>query len=154
MSSLLPSDNPRVPAAKHPFHHHIDLQTRFTDIDLLGHVNNNVYLSFMDLAKIDYFATLLGHPITPQDLCMVVAHIESDFFEPAYFDNHLQVWTTIARCGERSLTLEQRIIDADTGRTKCIGNTVMVGFDPATSKSAVISPDLVARASAYEHRAL
>ncbi|MDE7410564.1 MAG: acyl-CoA thioesterase [Paramuribaculum sp.] len=152
MTTYLPSDNPRVPEARHPFRHCIDVQTRFTDIDLIGHVNNNVYLSFMDLAKIDYFTTVLQRKLTPRDLCMVVAHIDCDYFEPAYFDNHLQVWTTIIHHGERSITLQQRIVDADTMQTKCIGTTVMVGFDPVTTRSAPIDTELIARLTDYEKR--
>lgn len=49
--NYLPSSNPRVPAAAHPFRHCTKVQTRFSDIDLLGHLNNNAYLSIMDLAK-------------------------------------------------------------------------------------------------------
>ena len=57
--TYLPSDNPKVPAAEFPFRHHQPVQMRFTDIDMLGHLNNNVYLTFMDLAKVEYFAAVL-----------------------------------------------------------------------------------------------
>ena len=32
------------------FRHHTDVQIRFNDIDILGHVNNTVYFSFYDTA--------------------------------------------------------------------------------------------------------
>ncbi|MDE6050343.1 MAG: acyl-CoA thioesterase, partial [Paramuribaculum sp.] len=93
--SLLPSDNPRVPAAEHPFRHAVDVQTRFTDIDILGHVNNNVYLSMMDLAKVSYFEAITEGQMTIRDIRAVVVNINCDFFEPSYFNEPLQVWTAV-----------------------------------------------------------
>ena len=36
---LPPCNNPKVPQAGHPFRHIVDVQTRFNDFDLLGHLN-------------------------------------------------------------------------------------------------------------------
>jgi len=152
--TLLQSDNPRVPQAKNPFRHVLPVQTRFTDIDLLGHVNNNAYFSLMDLAKIDYFNTAMGRTLTPADLCMVVVHVACDFFEPAYFNEQLKVWTTISHIGHRSITLEQRITDASGHSTKCVGTTVLAGFDPATAQGAPIDESIMNAVTQFENRAL
>ncbi len=152
--TYLHSENPRVPRAEVPFRHSLQVQTRFSDIDLLGHVNNNVYLSFMDLAKIDYFTAIMQRPLTPADLRMVVVHIDCDFYEPSYFHEQLTVWTTVQHVGQRSITLQQRITDRSGLSTKCIGTTVMAGFDPATAQGAPVDPQLIAAAGAYEKRDL
>ncbi|MDE6316995.1 MAG: hypothetical protein K2L73_01180, partial [Muribaculaceae bacterium] len=56
MAYKLPQcNNPKVAAPACEFNHVIDLQVRFNDIDILGHINNSSYLSFFDLAKADYF---------------------------------------------------------------------------------------------------
>ncbi|MCM1293443.1 MAG: acyl-CoA thioesterase [Bacteroides sp.] len=151
-SSYLPSSNPRVPAAEHPFHHCLDLQTRFTDIDLLGHVNNNVYLSMMDLGKLDYIKTISKGTMTVRDIRSVVVNVNCDFFEPAYFDEPLQVWTAVTHVGTRSFVIEQRIINSSTGHTKCIGRTTLAGFNPATAKGADLDPVLTATVAAFEGR--
>lgn len=128
--SYLHSDNPRVIPAEYPFRHCLPVQIRFSDIDLLGHLNNNVYLIFMDLAKIDYFSEVKGESISAKDLCMVVAHVECDFLSPSFMTDSLEVWTRVTAIGERSMHLEQRIIDANSGNIRCISRTVMAGFDP------------------------
>lgn len=150
--SLLPSDNPRVPAAKHPFRHYFDVQTRFTDIDILGHVNNNVYLSMMDLAKVHYISAISGGTMTVADIRSVVVNVNCDFFEPSYFDEPLQVWTAVTSVGHRSFVIEQRVINAKTGHTKCIGRTTLAGFDPATARGADLDPVLTAAVAAFEGR--
>ena len=38
----------------------IKIQVRFSDLDTLGHVNNAVYLSYFEMARIAYFTPLLG----------------------------------------------------------------------------------------------
>lgn len=152
--SYLPSDNPRVPSADYPFRHCLPVQIRFTDIDLLGHLNNNVYLTFMDLAKIRYFSDVQGRDINVNDLCMVVVNINCDFMSPSFLADSLEVWTRVTRIGERSLHLEQRIVDANTGETKCIGRTVMAGYDPETLQGAPLRADWVEMTEAYEQRSL
>jgi len=152
--SYLPSSNPRVPAAEYPFRHCLPVQIRFSDIDMLGHLNNNVYLIFMDQAKIQYFSAVRGRQITATDLCMVVVNINCDFVSPSFLDSSLEVWTQVTHIGEKSVKLEQRIIDSNTGETKCIGRTIMAGFDPETLQSAAVSDTWVSLTEAYEQRKL
>lgn len=150
--SFLTSDNPRVPAAEHPFHHCIDVQTRLTDIDVLGHVNNNVYLSYMDLGKLRYIAAVTQGTMSIHDIRSVIVNVNCDFYEPAYFDEPLQVWTAITHIGTRSFVIEQRIINADNGHTKCIGRTTLAGFDPKTARGADLDPVLTAAVAQFENR--
>ena len=122
--TFLPSSNPRVPQAEVPFRHHIDLQTRFTDIDILGHVNNNSYLQMMDLAKLRYFETITRRPMAAGTVRAAVVHIDIDFFEPTTFDEPLLAWSVLA------------------------------GFDPVTQQGAPLEPWLVRAAADYEQRTL
>lgn len=150
--SFLPSENPRVAPVKFPFRHCTDVQTRLTDIDILGHVNNNVYLQFMDLAKLRYFSDISDGEFTIRTIAAVVVKVECEFYEPTFLDDSLQVWTAVVAIGQHSLTLEQRVVSAVSGHTKCIGRTILVGFDPETLKSAPLRPDLVECLTAFEQR--
>ncbi|MDE6654960.1 MAG: acyl-CoA thioesterase, partial [Muribaculaceae bacterium] len=42
------------------FHDSVDIQMRFKDVDLFGHVNNTVYFEYMDLGKVHYIENVLG----------------------------------------------------------------------------------------------
>lgn len=151
--SFLPSENPRVAPAEYPFRHCTDVQIRLTDIDVLGHVNNNVYLQFMDLAKLRYFSDISGGEFTIRTIAAVVVKVECEFYEPTFLDDSLQVWTAVAAIGEHSLTLEQRVVSARSGHTKCIGRTILVGFDPDTLRSAPLQRSVVDAIVAFEQRA-
>ena len=152
--TLPPPSSPRVTLPEKPFRHWLDVQTRFTDNDMLGHINNNVYFTFLDLAKLRYFSDIAGHAIRVTDLRMVVANVNIDFIAPAYLDEQLRVWTTIVRVGNRSLTIEQRIVNFRTGETKCVARTVMAGFDPATATAAALDETWLNLAANYEQRPL
>ena len=154
LPTYLPSENPRVPAATVPFRHRVDLQTRFADIDALGHVNNNVYFAFLDLGKMEYMKRIGGVGTDPTDVRAVIVHAGADFYAPAFYDEPLAVFTAITRVGQRSFTLEQRIVNTANGQTKCIGTSILCGFDPATQQSAPLDPAMIAAASDFEQRQL
>lgn len=148
--TLLPSDNPRVPQAQQPFRHSIDIQTRFTDIDTLGHVNNNALLSYMDLAKLHYFADISDGQIRLADISAVIVNINCDFFEPAYFEEQLRVYTAVTHIGNRSFSIEQRLVNVPDLHTKTIVRTILAGFDPATASGADLDPQLTQAVRQFE----
>ena len=149
-ATYIKSENPRVPEASHPFRHKVDVQTRFADIDMLGHVNNNAYLSYMDLGKMDYFRAISGGEFSVDDLCAVIVNVNCDFYEPSYLSEQLQVWTAVTHIGNKSFVVEQRIIDAESGATKCIGRTTLAGFDPKTGQGAPLDEWFVEMTCQFE----
>lgn len=147
-------DNPRVPAVEHDFHHAIPVQLRFADIDILGHVNNSVYLQLMDLGKSRYFEAAAPDRVDWKAVNVVIVNVNVDFFAPAYFNEPLMVATQTTSISEHSMRLEQRIYNAETGRTKCVGRTVMAGFDMKTATSAPIEEAWVEALERFEQRPL
>ncbi|MCM1029151.1 MAG: acyl-CoA thioesterase [Pseudoflavonifractor sp.] len=137
----LHSDNPRVPCADRPFRHCLRIQTRFTDSDMLGHINNNTYLSYFDLGKARYFRDALGPLFDFDNITVAIVNINVDFYEQAYFTDELDVWTRVMELGTKSLTLEQRVVSATTGAVKCRAVTVMTSFDPSTARATPLLPE-------------
>lgn len=152
--SFLHSDNPRIPRADYPYRHCLPLQTRFTDCDMLGHINNNTFLSYMDLGKARYFETALGPLFDFHSIAVAIVNINIDFYEQAFFVEPLEVWTRVTGIGNKSIHFEQRIVNGQTGHTKCMSTTVMSAFDPSTAKSVPLDPAWVAATEAYEERPL
>ncbi len=147
---LPPCNNPKVPQAGHPFRHIIDVQTRFNDFDLLGHLNNSVYLQFMDLAKVSYFEAVTGAPLDIKGPGVVIVNINVNFFSPAYFREPLAVATACIKISRRSFILEQRVVNPLTGDVKCVAETVMASFDPATATSPELDAAWVESLRRYE----
>jgi len=133
----------KAPEAEHPFHHSVDVQTRFNDFDLLGHLNNSVYLQFMDLAKVNYFEAIMGKPLDLKGIATVIVNINVNFYSPSYFGEKLAVVTACIKISKRSFTLEQRVLNPDSGDVKCVATTVMASFDPATATSPELAPEWI-----------
>ena len=149
------SDNKsRIPEPAYPYRHAIDVQLRFNDVDMFGHVNNSVYLQFFDLGKLRYFEAALGKDFARSGLAVVIVNINCDFFSPAFLDEPLQVLTTVTHIGDKSLVLEQRIVNSATGDVKCLGRTTMAGFNPKTLKSEAIPAESRKSLEQYEGRQL
>ena len=82
--------NQKVPAASCGFNHKMPLQVRFNDIDILGHINNSVYLSFLDLAKAEYLTTATSARVEIGGIAVAIVNISCSFFSPGYFNEPLE----------------------------------------------------------------
>ena len=146
------SKNPRVPEATQPFRHITNIQIRFNDVDMIGHINNNAFLEFMDLGKTSYFNAVKADLIDWKFINVVVVNINCNFYSPGYINEPIAVLTTITSISQRSLKMEQRVINTETGDVKCVGTTIMAGFDPTTAQGAEIDPEWVKAICSYEER--
>ncbi len=148
------SSNPRVPEASQPYRHMTPIQIRFNDIDMIGHINNNAYLEYMDIGKTAYFNAVKPELVNWKNINVVIVNINCDFFSPGYIKEPIAVLTTATSISPRSLKLEQRVINIETGDVKCIGRTIMAGFDPITAQGAEIDMEWVKAISLFEERDL
>ena len=151
---LKSSNNPRIPQPVAPFYHVMPLQIRFIDIDMLGHLNNTVYLTFMDLAKAHYFNDVLSGKVDWHNINVAVVNININYYEPTYLDSNICAITAVTRISEHSITMEQRIVDTNSGSLKCMATTIMAGFDVKTATSRPIAPEWRQAIEEYEGRSL
>lgn len=148
------TSNPRVPLQQFQFRHRLPVQIRFNDIDMLGHVNNAIYLQYLDLGKSHYFEDVVPEAVDWKHINIVVVNINCDYYAPTHITEPIAVHTTTVKVGEKSLKLEQRIVNTSTGEVKCLCYTVMAGFDLTTGLSAPIDRKWVKAISEYEGREL
>lgn len=144
----------RCEAGVENYRHRMPLQMRFNDIDLLGHLNNSVYLTMMDLAKARYFRDVNGGEVDIRELGIVVVNINANFCAPTFFNEEIEVETATVSIGEKSLLLEQRIYSVPDRQSKCTCRTVMSGFDIRTNSAIPISEEWIKKLEHYEGRTL
>ncbi len=110
------------------FKHKTPVQIRFSDMDMMGHANNGVQLSYLDLARVHYFNELFGTNIDWNEAILIVAHLEIDYLAPIMLNDNIEVHTKILKIGNKSVQMLQNIVDAKTGDIKTKTTQVMVGF--------------------------
>lgn len=122
------------------FKHSCDLQIRFSDVDVLGHVNNTVYLSFYDTGKAYFFAAILGRRIEWKHVETVIVNVDCCFANPIFFGEEIEVRTRCVHVGEKSFKLQQVVLEKGSGVLKSASETVMVAFDAEHTRAVELPP--------------
>lgn len=132
------------------FKHTKKIQIRFGDIDLMGHANNGVQLSYLDLARIEYFKKVYEQVIDWNETALIVAHLEIDYLLPIMLNDKIEVHTKIYKIGTKSILLHQNIVDSKTGETKTKTSQVMVAFSSSIGESIKVPETLKIRIREFE----
>jgi len=110
------------------------LEVRFRDCDALGHVNNAVYLTYLEQARLNHWRSF-AIPMPG----VILARVEADYKRPAQYGETLDVRLTVAEIGRTSFRYEYEIVD-EQGRTVLLAKTVQVMYDYGAGKPVPI-PD-------------
>ena len=82
-------------------------EVEFRDLDALGHVNNAVYVSYLESARLAYQREVLGAEDF-EDLGLV-ANVQVSFRAPALLGDTLEVGVRVPRVGTKSLHFEYEV---------------------------------------------
>ena len=101
---------------------------RWRDIDALGHVNNAVYLTYLEELLTAYLSPVLGDD-------WVTARTELDFRrEIRLADREVTAEATVERIGTSSVTTRV-VLSLPDGEAALEGRVVLVAWDPAKRQS-------------------
>jgi acyl-CoA thioester hydrolase len=118
------------------FNYEIEMTVRYRDIDEMGHVNNAVYATYMEQARVQYIEDVVDEPM--MNVGGVVADLQIDFERPIGWGQDVTVAVRAGELGTSSIPLEYEIrADGDVAAT---GETMMVTFDREAETSRPI-PD-------------
>jgi len=113
--------------ASMPFTH--TLAVRFRDLDLFGHVNNAVYLTYLEEARIAFMTHTGIRNWQDRSRSTIVAHIDIDYRAPAKLGDTLELVLTVSRIGNRSFSLHYEVTQIDTRTRIAEANSVQVCYD-------------------------
>jgi acyl-CoA thioester hydrolase len=123
------------------FHCATPIKIRFRDLDAFGHVNNAVYFTFMEMARVEYFVQigLLKHGEFPSPF-FIIAEATCQFKAPIDMDTQLNIQVRVSRLGNSSFDMEYQFVDEMNGAVLALGRTVQVTFDYVAQRSVPL-PD-------------
>ena len=131
----------------------VPLEVRFRDMDSMGHVNNAVYLTYFENARIAYWRAVPGIR-SRRNLDYILARAECDFRSPVTLDDELFCHIRVGWFGRTSFAFEYLLREERTGRVAAEGRTVQVMFDYATRKADPLDPDVKAAIEEFEGRSI
>ena len=113
------------------------IEVRFRDVDALGHVNNAVVVSYMEMARYVWWRGFLkGRAFTEEGF--LVARVEVDYRRPILLGEGVQVELRCPRIGRSSFDLDYRLLRSDK-LLLVEGRTVQVMLDFASGRPVAIA---------------
>ena len=125
------------------------LQVRFRDCDPLGHVNNAVYLTYLEQARLILWRRQIGLTWStraaqglPRGEGFILARAEVDFRAQVHAGDELEVRLSLGKFGRSSATYEYEVAQTSNGEIVATAKTVQVWFDYDKGVSVPISEEL------------
>lgn len=123
------------------FAHFTRLETRWVDLDALGHVNNANFFTFDESARLEYFGRMFeGDAKFWKDYGLILASIGCDFIAQLHHPASLDVGFRIARIGRSSMQTVGAIFQGD--KLIAVTRGVVVWFS-YTGQTSLPIPDSV-----------
>jgi acyl-CoA thioester hydrolase len=106
-----------------------DIQVRFCDIDGLGHINNAVYHSYVEMCRTSWLDEALGYKVFSQGerVPIILARTEMDYLKQGFLHDRLHVDSYIVHIGQKSF---HQAYEVSNGRDVIArAKAVLVWFD-------------------------
>ena len=124
------------------------VQIRLTDIDILGHVNNSIYLVYFEMARIHYFNHMVGPNWDWREQGVVLVKNEVEYIQPLYLHDQPEIKLFLKHIGNKSFTLAYQLFVKDKLCTT--GSSTLVGFNSKTQQTIEIPERMKAALSQLE----
>ncbi len=113
------------------------IHIRYNDIDSMGHVNNAVYLSYFEQARIDHFSEHVGKDWDWQTEGTLLARNEVDYKVPILLNDKPRIEVWVSQMGTKSMDVSYRIVkDVKGEEVLCTtGKSIVVCFNYQTQKT-------------------
>lgn len=121
-----------------PILHSTELDVRWGDLDAFNHVNNAVYLDYIQEARLRWMVTL-APGWYDDDVQPVVVNVTNNYRGAVAWPARIRVELAVGRQSERSLTLDHRLTDAgDPDTVYGDGHVVMVWISRRTGQAVPV----------------
>lgn len=121
--------------------HRTLIQVRYGDTDALGHVNNAVFASYAEVARMDFFREHVGMYTTAGETGgSIMARLAMDFRSQVRLGQKVEAVTSLAHLGNTSLTMKQQVFADDVLAADI--EAVIVHFDYANERPVPVPEEL------------
>jgi acyl-CoA thioester hydrolase len=103
------------------------VEIRFADIDAMGHVNNAVYFSYFEQARMAYLKERVARIWNWNEDGVIVARNEIDYVYPVFLNDRMMIRLWVEHVGSKSFTVCYRVMVGE--RLCATGKSVLVCFN-------------------------
>ena len=118
----------------------LEIQMRFADIDKMGHVNNAVYLSYFETARLHFLGKLLGENWDWDKFGIILMKNEVEYLRPVLLEHKPLVYMGLEHIGNKSFSLNYEI--KVNGEVYCKGISLLVSYDYSRQQTQTIPEEM------------
>lgn len=129
------------------------LRPRFRDTDAMGHINNAVYVTYLEVARQEYWRAFKrddNYRVVP----FIFARVEVDFRSEALMHETLELCIRCSFVGRKSFGFDYEIRESTSQRLVVAAKSVQVFYDYASKTSVPCPDDMRQQLETFEGRAL
>ncbi|TLN19771.1 acyl-CoA thioesterase [bacterium] len=112
-------------------------EVRWRDADALGHVNNAVYLTYFEMARVAFLKALYG-TLTMEAVNFVLASVTCEYISPVFVGDSIEIGIKVVEVGRTSFDFEYMIVHAQEGFPIAKGRSTQVFYDFQESRKMPI----------------
>ena len=116
-------------------------QVRFSDTDMIGHVNNVAYAAMTESGRVGYLRKIVP------GLSVVMARIEIDYRAELHYPADIDVGCAVLRVGRSSIVMGNGVFHGDVCGASAV--TTLVLIDKVTRRSTPIPNEARAKLEPY-----
>ena len=129
------------------------LRPRFRDTDAMGHINNAVYVTYIEVARQEYWRAFTNNQ-NYKSVPFILARVEVDFRSEAFMHEMLELCIRCSFIGGKSFGFEYAIRELTSQRLVVAARSVQVMYDYTTKTSVLFPPELKLQLEAFVGRSL
>ena len=126
------------------------IEVRFGDTDMMGHVNNAVYFTYMEQARIGYFDALMDFDWSQGEVSAILAEATCTYKRPLFYGDVVDVWVRVSRLGSKSFEREYQLVRQSDGGLVATGHTVTVAYNYREARTISLPDEWREKIIAYE----
>lgn len=134
------------------FHFYHPIEVRYGDLDPQGHVNNAKFLTYFEQARLAYWVQLglFSKDQSFMELGIILADVHITYLAPVYYGQNIKVGVRVSKLGNKSMTWEQNVVDADTGKELAKGEVIIVAYDYKEEKTISVPQEWKEKIAQFE----
>jgi acyl-CoA thioester hydrolase len=124
--------------SKELFRFSTTVEVRWRDLDAMNHVNNAVYFTYLEQARVHYLRELGLVPSVPAGIGFILAEAWCQFKHPLTLGERVTVHIRVSELGRSSFVFKYRI-ESEDGHLAAEAHTTQVRYDYENEHSVPLS---------------
>jgi acyl-CoA thioester hydrolase len=116
------------------------MEVRWRDLDALNHVNNAVYFTYLEQARVHYLRELGVVPETPSGIGFILAEAHCRFKSPLTLGERVTVYIRVSELRNSSFVFEYRV-EGEDQRLAAEARSIQVWYDYENRSPVPISDE-------------